>query len=150
MRFPELKDCTKEPSFHARCTALQRPRALAPAGGRSPRLGRADEHRADQEADAQDRRRLRRSCRQRGYVLHRPAFRQTPHQRDEGELTLQQCRLLALANSLMRLRGWPVAGIGSAEGFSAAISESCGGQRGGQGATAIYILDTMTNNGYEF
>jgi len=96
------------------------------------------------------RRRLRRSCRQRGYVLHRPAFRQTPHQRDEGELTLQQCRLLALANSLMRLRGWPVAGIGSAEGFSAAISESCGGQRGGQGATAIYILDTMTNNGYEF
>src|SRR6516162_7435538 len=42
-----------------------------------------------------DRGGLRESCRQSGYTL-----------RDEGELMLQQCCLLALADSLMRLRGW--------------------------------------------
>jgi len=43
--------------------------------------------RNNQEADAQDRGRLRRSCRERGH---------TRHGRDEGELMLRQCRLLAL------------------------------------------------------
>ena len=30
-----------------------------------------------------------------------------PYRRGEEELMLRQCRLLALANPLMRLRGWP-------------------------------------------
>jgi len=44
-----------------------------------------------------DRGGLRESCRQSGYTL-----------RDEGELMLQQCRLLALANRSMRFQGWPL------------------------------------------
>ena len=66
---------------HAHPPAFRRPETLAAASRRSSRLGRADELRTDQEDDAQDRGRLRRSCRQRGYTLH-----------------------VGLADSLMRLR----------------------------------------------
>jgi hypothetical protein len=35
---------------------------------------------------------------------------------------VMECRLLGLANSLVRFQGWPVVGIGAAEEFPAAIS----------------------------
>jgi hypothetical protein len=39
----------------------------------------------------------RSSCRQRGYTLYR---------RDEEELMLRRCRLLGLANPMVRFQGW--------------------------------------------
>jgi hypothetical protein len=50
---------------------------------------------------------VRQVCYRGGYVLHLRACRQTPHRRDEGDLMLRRCRLLALANSLVRFEGWP-------------------------------------------
>jgi len=73
------------------------PEILATASGRSPRVGRADERRNGQADDAECRQGLRQVCLPGGPTLHRRAFRQTPHPRDEGELTLRQCRLLGQA-----------------------------------------------------
>ena len=58
LRPPHVNGRVRQREHHAHCTAFQRPRTLAPASGRSPRLGRADEHRTDQEDDAQDRGRV--------------------------------------------------------------------------------------------
>ena len=47
--------CRGKGASHAHPPAFRRPETLAAASRRSSRLGRADEHRTDQEADAQDR-----------------------------------------------------------------------------------------------
>src|SRR6516164_4875911 len=79
--------------FHARCPAFERSRTLASASRGIPCLGRADERRNSQADNARDRGRLRRACRESG---------DTRRGGDEGELMLQQCRLLGLANPLAR------------------------------------------------
>ena len=105
MPFPALRCMVRERAFHAHCTGCQRPRILGPASQGSSPFGRANERRNGQAGDAHGRAGMREVCYRGGYVLHLRACRETRHRPDEGELMLRRC-CVALANSLMRLRGW--------------------------------------------
>ena len=76
-------------NFYVHCTRY-RPQILAPASQRSSPLSRADDRRKGQAHDAERRGALRQVCYQSGDTLHRRV------------VMLRQCRLLTLANPVMR------------------------------------------------